>query len=144
MADSTSRKKRLSLAFTSEYEKSARSNPLDECFALQAGFMAMLREDGRFPPWPLDLSSKDEQRKLQTFLWDTVREIAEASATLKNRVHRVKEESFDKSEFLEEMCDAFAFFMESLMLAGFGPDDLLSEYKRKNAIVRKALIDSER
>lgn len=144
MVDSPDRKKRLTDAFISEYGTHIRTNPLEECFALQAGFMAMLREDGRFPDWPLDLSSKDEQRKLQSYLWDTVREIAEASATLRNRVHRVKEESFSRSEFLEEMADAFAFFMESLMLAGFGHDDLIAEYRRKNAVVRRALLDNER
>jgi hypothetical protein len=106
--------------------------------------MAMLREDGRFPDWPLDLTTKDNQRKLQTFLWDTVRELAEASAELKNRPHRVQEEGFDRAHFLEEMGDAFAFFMEVLILADFDADDLIDEFKRKNLIVRKGLIDRVR
>ena len=121
-----------------------QTDALLECFALQRGFMAMLREDGRFPDWPMDLSSKENQRKPQTFLWDTVREIAEASAALKNRPHRVLEEEFDRSEFLEEMGDAFAFFMEVLILAGFTEEDLVTEYKRKNAVVRQALVEKKR
>jgi len=117
---------------------------LAECFAVQKGFMGMLKEDGRFPEWPLDLSSKENQRKLQGFLWDTVREISEASATLKNRPHRVQEEQFDKANFLEEMSDAFAFFMESLLLAGFDANDLYEAYTKKMAVVREGLITGER
>lgn len=139
---------RLLAAFNREYSSRSHTfmpvDSLTECFALQRGFMAMLREDGRFPDWPLDLSSKENQRKLQTFLWDTVREIAEASATLKNRPHRVQEEGFDRAHFLEEMGDALAFFMEVLILAGFTEDDIVDEYKRKNLIVRHALIEKER
>lgn len=120
------------------------TDKLEACFAYQAGFMSMLKADGRLQGWPIDLSSKEGQRYLQSFLWDTVREISEASATLKNRVHRVKEEDFDRASFLEEMGDAFAFFMETLMLAGFDFNDLYNEYKRKNMLVREALINKDR
>lgn len=127
-----------------EYSVRSEKDMLSHCFSLQASFMEMLRADGRFPKWPLDLSSKEEQRQLQTYLWDTVREISEASAALKNRIHRVKEEPFMRQDFLEEMGDAFAFFMESLLLAGFTAEDLYKEYKRKNFHVTCALLTKER
>lgn len=120
------------------------NDKLSMCFARQEGFMAMLKADGRFPDWPLDLSSKENQRKLQGFLWDTVREISEASAALKNRPHRVQEQEFDSTNFLEEMGDAFAFFMESLILAGFTADDLYHAYSEKMYTVREGLITGER
>lgn len=117
---------------------------LEHCFATQEGFMSMLKEDGRFPEWPLDLKSKENQRKLQTYLWDTVREISEASACLKNRIHRVQEEEFDGANFLEEMSDSFAFFMESLILAGYTWEDLYMQYMRKMKVNREGLITGER
>lgn len=149
MTDDDRRERRLRAAFHSEYDsrphtRFMQTDTFSECFALQRGFMAMLREDGRFPDWPIDLSSKENQRSLQAFLWDTVREIAEASATLRNRPHRVLEEGFDRAEFLEEMCDALAFWMEALVLAGFTEEDAVSEYRRKNALVRQALIEKKR
>ncbi len=144
------RRRRLEGAYHTSYDaqpESTDNGPLDmlrEAFCRQAGFMGMLQEDGRFPQWPIDLSTKENQRLLQGFLWDTVREITEASAELRNRPHRVREEGFDRAAFLEEMGDAFAFFMEDLLLAGFSADDLYKEYLRKNRLVREALITRER
>ncbi len=145
------RRERLEHAYRSvmdrhwrQVESSHTEDSLERCFAEQAAFMSMLRADGRFPDWPLDLSSKENQRKLQGFLWDMVREVSEASAALKNRVHRVQEQEFDRSNFLEEMADAFAFFMESLILAGFTAEDLSDQYHAKMQVNREGLITGDR
>jgi hypothetical protein len=121
-----------------------RSDMLIEMFARQEGFMAMLKADDRLPAWPMDLSSKENQRKLQGFLWDAVREIAEAGQNLRNRVHRVQEDTFDREAFLEEMVDAWSFQMESLMLAGFSADELYEAFLKKNEKVREGLITGDR
>lgn len=116
---------------------------LSKAFILQRQFMDMLVEYDRLPEYPLDLSTKPGQRLIKENVWNCVAELAEASQILRNRVHVLSEvPEFDHAHYLEELGDAFAFFMEILILSGITPEQLYQEYCRKNFVNRKRLENS--
>jgi hypothetical protein len=113
---------------------------LEKAFERQVAFMEQLRQADRMPEWPVDLRTKSGQRLLKEVFFSMMEEVFEASYTLKNRSHRLTDDrSVDMDHFLEELGDAFAFFLEACILAGFGPHDLFNEYCRKNSIVKARL-----
>jgi hypothetical protein len=116
------------------------ADKLDKAFMLQAEFMTMLVENDKLPEYPVDLSTKPGQRLIKETVWNMVEELAEASFTLKNRMHKLSDDSdVDFAHYKEELGDAFAFFLEICHLSGITAEDLYVEYARKNAIVRKRL-----
>lgn len=118
------------------------SDRLDRAFALQREFMDMLVEHDRFPEFPVDLTTKPGQRFIKECVWNLVEELAEASFTLKNRMHRLSDDAaLDFDHYREELGDAFAFFIEICHLSGIGADDLFEEFRRKNAVVRRRLTE---
>ena len=113
---------------------------LDKAFTLQREFMDMLVENDKLPEYPVDLSTKPGQRLIKETVWNLVEELAEASFTLKNRMHKLSDDSdVDFAHYREELGDAFAYFIEICHLSGITAQDLYEEYSRKNAIVRRRL-----
>lgn len=105
--------------------------------------MDMLVEHDRLPEYPVDLTTKQGQRLIKEYVWNAVAELAEASQTLRNRNHVIKDvPELDFKHYLEELGDAFAFFMEVCILSNISPEMLYDEYVRKNMIVRQKLLDS--
>lgn len=118
------------------------SDRLQKMFMLQRGVMDLLREYDKFPEYPVDLTTKQGQRLAKEVIWNMVEEIAESSFTMKNRQHKLSDDTaFDRAHYLEEICDAWAYMMELLLLSGFSEDDLYQEYSRKNFVVRKRIED---
>lgn len=116
------------------------SDRLQRMFITQRDVMNLLREHDKFPEYPIDLTTKYGQRLCKEVIWNLVEEIAEASFTLKNRQHKLTDDTeLDREHYLEEICDAWAFMMELLLLSGFDENDLFNEYIRKNAVVRKRI-----
>ena len=66
-----------------------------------------------------------------------VEEMFEALQHLKNwKPHRQTEiKDFDREEFLEEIVDAFNYFLSILVLTGFSDEDLMSAYRKKDEII---------
>ena len=117
------------------------SDKLDRAFALQREFMDMLVEHDKFPEYPVDLTSKPGQRFVKECAFNLIEELMEASFTLKNRQHKLSEDTeLDYDHFVEELGDAFAYFIEICHLCGITPDQLYNEYARKNHIVRNRLL----
>jgi len=113
---------------------------LVELFRRQEEFMKMLEERDLLPPWPVDLTTKNGQRMVKEITNELHGEIWEATHTLKNKGHRLTDDrSFDFDHYLEELGDAFAYFMETCIMSGITPEMLADEYARKNAIVKKRL-----
>ena len=72
--------------------------------------------------------------------FNVIEELAEASFTLKNRMHRISDARVvDIAHFKEELGDALAFFVEICLLANISAEELFEEYKRKNSIVSERL-----
>lgn len=114
---------------------------LSEIFRLQQEFMEMLVEDDKLPEFPVDITSKCGQRLIKEMVFNVVEELAEASFTLKNRQHKVSDDSHvDRAHYKEELADALAYFIEVCILSGIGPDEFFNEYCKKNAIVKERLL----
>jgi hypothetical protein len=115
---------------------------LDEMFERQERFMSMLRDNDKMPEYPIDLTTKFGQRLIKETVWNLVEELAEASFTLKNRMHRITDARvIDMAHYKEELGDALAYFLEVCVLSGFSPQELFEEYCRKNAIVVQRLVE---
>lgn len=118
------------------------SDKLDDIFKRQREFMQQLRDADKFPDYPFDLTSKFGQRQIKEIVWNLVEELAEASFTLKNRMHRFTDhKDFDFEHYREELGDALAFLIEICIVSDISPVELHKEYVRKNAIVRKRVRD---
>lgn len=118
------------------------ADKLDKVFLNQKEFMDMLVEHDKFPEYPVDITTKPGQRFIKECVWNMVEELAEASFTLKNRQHKLTDDSdLDVAHYREELGDAFAYFIEICLLSGISADDLYDEYSRKNQIVRQRLRD---
>lgn len=119
-----------------------KGDRLEKAFAKQREFMDMLVENDKLPEYPVDLTTKPGQRLIKETVWNMVEELAEASFTLKNRMHKLSDDSaVDTEHYVEELGDAFAFFIEICHLSGITADRLYEEYSRKNQIVRQRLRD---
>ena len=91
--------------------------------------------------WPLDLSIKQNQQHVRDMALRGVEEMFEAIQHLKNwKPHRKTEIiEFDRDEFLEEIVDAFNYFLSILVLTGFSEDDLIDAYRKKDKIINDRL-----
>ena len=116
---------------------------LSEIFERRESFMERLRElmPDSSPEWPVDLSEKENQQHVRDMALRGVEEMFEALQHLKNwKPHRQTEiTEFDRSEFLEEIVDAFNYFLSILVLTGFSADDLMNAYRKKDEIINSRL-----
>ena len=116
------------------------ADKLDSAFMLQEQFMRMLVENDKLPEYPVDLTTKPGQRLVKECIFNLAEELFEASFTLKNRMHKLSDDKeFDRAHYVEELGDAFAYFMEACLLSGISSQELFDEYRRKNLIVRQRL-----
>tara|TARA_Y100001937_G_scaffold81183_1_gene109838 strand:+ start:549 stop:923 length:375 start_codon:yes stop_codon:yes gene_type:complete len=119
---------------------------LDKMFALRESFMVKLREtnpQGASPEWPIDLLDKSSQQHVRDMALRGVEEMFEALQHLKNwKPHRMTEVSeFNTDLFLEEVVDAFNYFLSVLILTGFSSDDLFQAYEDKDFVIRERIDD---
>ena len=119
---------------------------LDKMFELRESFMMRLKEanpDGASPGWPIDLLDKGSQQHVRDMALRGVEEMFEALQHLKNwKPHRMTEVSeFNTDLFLEEVVDAFNYFLSVLVLTGFTADDLFQAYEDKDFVIRERIDD---
>jgi len=121
------------------------SDRLKEVFELREEFMNLINEkvDGAYPKWPVDLSKKKNQQAIREFAFRGMEELFEALLHLKNwKDHREETygvPEFDREEFLEEMIDAFNYFLAIIVLAGVDHEDFFDAYVRKHGIITDRL-----
>ena len=105
---------------------------LESMFALRRQFMSQLEtvKPGSYPPGPLDISKKSSQQLVRDLALKGVEEMFEALQHLKNwKPHRdIDLPDFDKAEFLEEVVDAFNYFLSMVILVGVDANDLYDAY----------------
>lgn len=91
--------------------------------------------------WPLDLSEKKNQQYVRDMALRGVEEMFEALQHLKNwKPHRKTEVTeFNRDDFLEEVVDAFNYFLSLLVLTGFNEEDFIEAYRNKDQIIRDRL-----
>ena len=122
---------------------SKSSDNLKHMFDLRESFMVSLRKkfSTENPEWPLDLSKKEHQQYCRDIALRGVEEMFEALQHLKNwKPHRTTEiTEFDRDEFLEEVVDAFNYFLSLLVLTGFSSEDFYKMYVKKDKIIHERL-----
>ena len=114
-------------------------------FDLQERFMRRLADiDHSFPEWPLDISKKQSQLECRDLAFNSMGELFEAVQELKNsKKHRQTDVSeFDRQKFLEELVDAFKYFLEILIFVGITPDEFFEAYCKKDAVINKRIDES--
>jgi len=119
------------------------NDKLDTMFQLRERFMHSLREkhNNEYPTWPIDLSDKKSQQHTRDMALRGVEEMFEALQHLKNwKPHRSTEVTeFDKAEFLEEVVDAFNYFLSVLVLAGVSSEEFFEMYRYKDGVIHNRL-----
>jgi len=117
---------------------------LHNLFELRSSFMKDLEASrpGSYPTWPLDISSKKSQQVLRDTALKGIEEMFEALQHLKNwKPHRSTDmPDFDREEFLEEVVDAFNYFLSVLVLVGVDAEEFYKAYKLKDEIIRDRLL----
>ena len=96
---------------------------------------------GTYPEWPVDITTKASQQIVRDLALKGVEEMFEALGHLKNwKPHRNTENTeINQDEFLEEVVDAFNYFLSMLVLVGVKPDDLYDAYVKKDKKIHKRL-----
>ena len=118
---------------------------LKKMFDLRKSFINRMQKErkGSYPiPVPLkDLSSKASQQVCRDLALRGVEEMFEALQHLKNwKPHKLTEEKeFNKEEFLEEIVDAFNYFMALLIVVDVDEEKLFEAYLKKDQKIRKRL-----
>ena len=114
-----------------------------EQFEKRLSFISQMKatRPDSYPDFPIDISSKKSQQFCRDLALRGVEEMFEALQHLKNwKPHRQTEiTEFDRSEFLEEIVDAFNYFLSILVLTGFSADDLMDAYRKKDEIINTRL-----
>lgn len=111
---------------------------LEDMFEKQVELMEKLRDADKIPEWPVDLTSKPGQRLVKETIFYMFEELAEASFTLRNKMHRISDvRSIDVDHYKEELADALAYFFEICVISGISPKELYDQFCRKNSIVKE-------
>ncbi len=94
-----------------------------------------------YPEWPVDLKNKRHQQHVRDMSLRGVEEMFEALQHLKNwKPHRDTEiQEFDKEEFLEEVVDAFNYFLSVLVLTGIDANTFFDAYCKKDKVIHDRL-----
>lgn len=114
-------------------------------FDLRKSFIQRMQKErpGSYPiPVPLkNLSDKKSQQVCRDLALRGVEEMFEALQHLKNwKPHKLTEDKeFNKEEFLEEIVDAFNYFMALLIVVDVDQEKLFEAYIKKDKKIRKRL-----
>jgi hypothetical protein len=118
---------------------------LKDMFDLRKSFIQRIQIErpGSYPvPLPLEnLSEKKSQQVCRDLALRGVEEMFEALQHLKNwKPHKLTEEKeFNKEEFLEEIVDAFNYFMALLIVVDVDEEKLFKAFLEKDQKIRKRL-----
>ena len=115
---------------------------LKQIFFLRKVFIRQLKNTiPTAMPEDIDPTSKEGQQYLRDLALHGVEEMFEALQHLKNwKPHKLTEEKeFNKEEFLEEIVDAFNYFMALLIVVDVDHEKLFEAYLKKDQKIRKRL-----
>ena len=93
------------------------------------------------PAWPIDVGNKRSQQHVRDMALRGVEEMFEALQHLKNwKPHRDTEvQEFHRDDFIEEVVDAFNYFLSVLVLMGISADEFFAAYVKKDKIIHDRL-----
>tara|TARA_B100000900_G_scaffold250605_1_gene213456 strand:+ start:852 stop:1235 length:384 start_codon:yes stop_codon:yes gene_type:complete len=114
---------------------------LEQMFVSRLEFINEMKATikGSYPDFPLDMSKKESQQVCRDLALKGVEEMFEALQHLKNwKPHRqtdLSKEIINVDEFLEEIVDAFNYFLAMLIVTGFDHNDLYSAFLKKHDVI---------
>ena len=102
----------------------------------QRAFMGLLVSTGRFPEFPVDITSKTGQQDIVNVFHHCSDELHEAKFELKNaKRHRKTEiDEFDREHFIEELVDAQKLLLELLIMSGVSMEEFVDTYFKKSEV----------
>lgn len=117
---------------------------LTSMFRLRESFMTALREkkpDTYPASWPIDITKKESQRLCRDLARCGVEEVFEAVQHFRNaKAHRDSDVTeFDRDAVVEEMVDAFNYFLSMLILMGVTEDELFESFCQKDQVIHDRL-----
>lgn len=116
---------------------------LDKMFQMRIEFLAHLRKtrEPDLPVEPLDITLKQSQQLVRSLILKGVEEMFEALVHFKNwKTHKLTEnKEFDKEAFLEEMVDAFNYFLSACTMLGISSDEFFDAFVKKDRIIHERL-----
>ena len=83
---------------------------------------------------PVNIHDAAGQARLKDFAWRVTEELGEAMNTLKNKPWKQSQMLTDETHYLEEIADAFHFFIELCILSGLDAQSLFDIYFDKSAV----------
>jgi hypothetical protein len=86
------------------------------------------------PEVPVNIDSALGQARLKDFAWRVTEELGEAMNCLKNKPWKVTQMETDRKHYLEELADAFHFFIELCILSGLDARGLTGLYFKKSTV----------
>lgn len=109
---------------------------LEDMFVQQRNFMQLLREKRGLPDFPVDLTSKEGQQACREAGLSGIEEAFEAFSLLRNwKKHRATMvPEINREEFIEEMSDAFHYFIEVMVFADVSADEFYDIFTKKNNV----------
>jgi hypothetical protein len=115
---------------------------LEKMWAQQHDFMKLLQQKRNFPSFPVDLTSKPGQKFIKGLMHECMDELHESLQHLKNaKDHRATEiTSFDRAEFIEELCDSLHYFIEIAIASGVDLEELFEAYIAKGEVNKKRIL----
>lgn len=122
------------------------SDRLQSMFVMRETFMNALRSQkpDTYPAeWPIDITKKESQRLCRDLARCGVEEVFEATQHFKNaKQHRQSEVSdFDRDAVVEEMVDAFNYFLSMLILMGVTDEELFDMFCKKDSVIHDRLTN---
>ena len=116
---------------------------LEQIFLMREEFMHLIKSKypDTYPVWPVDLSTKQAQSTCRETALKGVEEMFEALGHLKNwKPHRETDiPEINREEFLEEIVDAFNYFLSLVILTGVNEDEFFEAFSKKDKIIRERL-----
>jgi hypothetical protein len=115
-------------------EDHCTADKLTGMFDQQRTFMKLLQEKRGLADFPVDITSKNGQRKCKEVVYEIMGELFESIQELKHsKSHRNTDLShdFNRDKLIEELVDAQHFFIELCLFIGVTPDELYDAYIRK-------------
>lgn len=128
-------------------EVEIKGDKLDAIFKRQAELEKKYRQieinkTALTPPTPLDLNTFRGQERVRLLIYRVSEELFEMGNCMRNKAWKETEVPIDIDHFLEELADAFHFFIQLFLELGLSAKQVASLYFRKS-LVNKFRIKSK-
>lgn len=86
------------------------------------------------PEWPLNVNDRHAQQYFKDGVYRCIEELSEATNCLRNRPHTQSEHVTDEEHFVEELSDAFHYFLRLFVMLGMTYEDIVKVYFKKSEV----------